>query len=697
MNKYLQSSIKDSANADQSGIIIPAPFTPTAHTKAKTVKKQYRPYVYVTASVLLLACLILAYLFTAKSVVLITFPQASKLEISGGLHFELADHFLMLPGEYQLSASLKGHFPLKQSFTVSELQNQQLNFEFTRLPGKLTLALQPQTPVAVFIDGKPVKQIENTISNIAAGKHLLTLNSERFLPFTTEVQIEGKEIEQSLEVKLTPAWANISFNSQPSGAQVYHLDKLLGITPLSAEVLQGEYQISYQKAGYKQTQRELKVTAGIDMTLDPVSLFKLTGKLVITSTPAGVSVTYGDQYLGTTPLTAAVKPDSSQPLLLFKDGYQEYATSLKVPSGQTVNQAFNLQPIVGEINFQVTPADALLYIDERLMGRANQQMTLPAKQQTVRIVKEGFVDYKTQILPNPSMEQVFSVQLKTLAQDKFDRLAPVIASGTGSKLKLFKPNDTFVMGASRREQGRRANEVRREIKLTRAFYLGLTEVTNKEFRLFKKDHSSGHVKGNSLNASKQPVVRITWLEAVTFCNWLSEKEQLEQVYQITDNKLTGINLDANGYRLPTEAEWVWAARYQGGKMLKYAWGESLPPKEGSANIGDIAGAAILGEIQPTYNDHYITTAPVASFTANEKGLYDLPGNVAEWIHDYYQIQTGLSLKTEKDPSGPESGDYHVIRGASWAHGTRTELRLSFRDYGNDKRDDLGFRIARNAL
>ncbi|WDE04012.1 SUMF1/EgtB/PvdO family nonheme iron enzyme [Thalassomonas viridans] len=697
MNKLLQSSIKDSNNADQPGIIIPAPFTPTAHSKVKAAKKQYRPYVYVTASLLLFACLILAYLFTAKSVVLVTFPQANKLEISGGLHFELADHFLMLPGEYQLSANLEGHFPLKQAFTVSELQNQQLNFEFTRLPGKLTLELEPQTPVSVLIDNKTVEHTGNTINNIPAGKRLLTLTSERFLPFTKEIQIEGKEITQTLPVKLTPAWANISFNSLPEGAEVYQQDILLGTTPFSAEVLRGEHQLRYQKAGYKPSQRELEVRAGIDMRLDPVTLFKLTGKLAVTSTPAGVSVTYGDQYLGTTPLTAAVKPDTNQSLLLFKDGYQEYSTSLTVPSGETVNKSFKLQPVVGEISFRVTPADALLYIDERLMGRANQKMTLPAKQQSIRIVKEGFVDYKTQILPNPSMEQVFSVQLKTFRQDKFDRLEPMISSTTGSKLKLFKPNDIFVMGASRREQGRRANEVRREINLTRAFYLGLTEVTNKEFRLFKKDHSSGHVKGNSLNGSKQPVVRITWLEAVTFCNWLSEKEQLQQVYQIEDNKLTGINLEANGYRLPTEAEWVWAARYQDGKMLKYAWGESLPPQEGSANIADIAGASILGEIQPTYNDNFITTAPVASFTANKKGLYDLPGNVAEWIHDYYQIQTGLSLKTEKNPSGPESGDYHVIRGASWAHGTRTELRLSFRDYGNDKRDDLGFRIARNAL
>ena len=79
----------------------------------------------------------------------------------------------------------------------------------------------------------------------------------------------------------------------------------------------------------------------------------------------------------------------------------------------------------------------------------------------------------------------------------------VITAAVGTKLKLFKPNDTFVMGASRREQGRRANEVKRTVQLSKAFYLAFTEVTNKEFRQFQRQHSSGHVKGNSLNGIQE--------------------------------------------------------------------------------------------------------------------------------------------------------------------------------------------------
>ena len=220
------------------------------------------------------------------------------------------------------------------------------------------------------------------------------------------------------------------------------------------------------------------------------------------------------------------------------------------------------------------------------------------------------------------------------------------------------------------------------------------EITNKEFKQFLQAHSSGHVKGNSLNGSNQPVVNISWIQAALFCNWLSEKDNLVPVYNIENNKLVGFELEQEGYRLPTEAEWTWASRYNNGNMLKYSWGPSLPPSKNAGNFADISGAPILGTIIPRYNDKYITSAPVGSFVNNNKGLFDLAGNVAEWQHDFYEINTGLSLTVEQNPSGPLTGDYHVIRGSSWAHGSRTTLRLSYRDYGNDKRNDVGFRIAR---
>ena len=94
-----------------------------------------------------------------------------------------------------------------------------------------------------------------------------------------------------------------------------------------------------------------------------------------------------------------------------------------------------------------------------------------------------------------------------------------------------------------------------------------------------------------------------------------------------------------------------------------------------------------------YNDNYNVSAPVGTFAPNDKGLHDIGGNVAEWIHDYYEIPEQDAVV---DPLGPNDGEYHVIRGASWQKGTITDLRLSFRDYGVDGRQDLGFRIARFA-
>jgi formylglycine-generating enzyme required for sulfatase activity len=94
-----------------------------------------------------------------------------------------------------------------------------------------------------------------------------------------------------------------------------------------------------------------------------------------------------------------------------------------------------------------------------------------------------------------------------------------------------------------------------------------------------------------------------------------------------------------------------------------------------------------------YNDNYIVSAPVKTFPADSRGIYDLAGNVAEWVHDYYEIPSAERIT---NPLGPESGEYHVIRGSSWMHGTITDLRLTFRDYGSDGRPDMGFRIARFA-
>jgi len=251
------------------------------------------------------------------------------------------------------------------------------------------------------------------------------------------------------------------------------------------------------------------------------------------------------------------------------------------------------------------------------------------------------------------------------------------------------------MGASRREPGRRTNEVLHPVSLARMFYLQTTEVTNAEFRLFQASHSSGQVQGNSLNREHQPVVQVSWQQAAQFCNWLSRKEGLKPFYKEAKGIVVGHNRAAIGYRLPTEAEWAWAARVEGETILKFPWGDQFPPTSTVENYADSASANVTGRVINGYQDGHVVSANVASFSASKKRLYDMGGNVAEWAHDVYIIPASDGV-SQLDPTGAQSGDNYVIRGASWAHSKIADLRLSFRDYGQAGRDDVGFRIARYA-
>ena len=372
---------------------------------------------------------------------------------------------------------------------------------------------------------------------------------------------------------------------------------------------------------------------------------------------------------------------------------------LALARGDTAERGVTLSPELGEVRFVIEPPDANILVNGQAVGTGNQTLDLPAVAQRIEITLPGYATFKTEVLPKPGLPQQVRVTLLTEAAARKAAMKPSITTPLGQTLALVDPSvesqNTFTMGASRRDPGRRANEVEHPVELRRAFYIASTETTNAQFRQFEATHDSGLIESHSLDRDHQPVAGISWQQAASFCNWLSRLEGLPPFYRENQGIVIGFNPSSTGYRLPSEAEWAFAARVEGDQLRRFAWGDEFPPTEVVTNVADNTSALVTGRILNGYTDQFVVSAPVGSFPPNHRGLHDMGGNVAEWVHDGYLIPSA-NAELEIDPLGAQRGDNYTIRGGSWALSRLSELRLTFRDYGERGRDDLGFRIARYA-
>jgi len=672
--------------------IVPIDFTPHSE-ESQVFSYKFKWLHVVVASFLLVSISAAWFVLTARSVFVEVEPITAEMSIDTGISFKLGQRYLMRTGSYQLTLKNEGYHDTVTRLLVSEEQSQTHPFVMRKLPGIISFDSADISEARIRIDGVDIGQTPLSNIEVEPGEHQLSISKDRYLDYGETISIEGRTVEQSFSARLEPAWATVSLTTTPSGADVLVDGELVGSTPINAEIIQGQRDLVLKLAGHKAWQEEFDVLAGEDFSVPLVELEPADGLLFIQSNPTAASVTIGGDFKGLTPLEVALPPSANHELTFFKNGYNSNTISIQTQANEERELNINLEPIVMTVSVMAQPEDAELYVDGEFRGAANQTIELMAASQQIEIRKSGFIPYSTEFTSRPGLEQVISVSLKSLEQARLEQIKPVIVSAAGQSLKLFYPG-AFTMGASRREAGRRPNENLRDIKLERPFYLSNREVTNAEFRLFNSEHSSGTLEGLTLDNEAQPAVRITWVQAALFCNWLSDQESLPHFYEVAGEDIVGFNAESTGYRLPTEAEWAWAARTDGsGNQLKYSWGATLPPEENSGNFADITAQAYLGQILFDYDDGYLATAPVASFAANQYELYDMAGNVSEWVHDFYGA-VGAVGGVEVDPLGPREGQFHTIRGSSWAHGSVTELRLSFRDFGEDARDDVGFRIAR---
>ncbi|MCL2444278.1 MAG: formylglycine-generating enzyme family protein [Treponema sp.] len=227
---------------------------------------------------------------------------------------------------------------------------------------------------------------------------------------------------------------------------------------------------------------------------------------------------------------------------------------------------------------------------------------------------------------------------------------------------------TFTMGSPANEARRESDEIQRQVTIS-SFQMSRYPVTQREYQEVMGTNPS-HFRGDNL-----PVEMVSWFDAIEYCNRRSQREGLTPAYTISgsgDNRTVTWNRNANGYRLPTEAEWEYACRA----------GTTTPWNTGTSITTD----------QANYNNVIGRTTPVDRYPANRWGLYDMHGNVWEWCWDLYGP---YASGAQTNPTGAVSGDYRVLRGGSWILSVEY-ARSAFRNVdGPYYRDDfLGFRLAR---
>ncbi len=491
-----------------------------------------------------------------------------------------------------------------------------------------------------------------------------------------------------LRLELEPLLGALRVVTDPKVTGEVSLEgKRVGLTGNVIEELEpGIYDVEVRARGYEPGRAEAKVHgygAVDEITLELVAL-ALVGTLTLSSDPAGADLLINGAAQGRAPQTLTGEVGAKLQVVALYPGHDVARATLTVREGAQ-KHTLRLPARVGTVELFPTPTNAMIRIDGELELR--RKLELPQREHQIEVSAPGHITRTYRLTPHPESAARLSV-----------RLLPESVAATGRRQKWeqeqklqfvsYRPYESFAIETTRRKI---------PVRLTRPFAILDREVSNKLYRKFRDSHDSGKFKGKTLDNGSQPAVRMSWNDAALFANWASEQAGVAPFYRMKDGQVRGFDASAIGYRLPTDAEWVWLTRREG----RFAWGDGRPPNR-FANMADRTASKLLSQVSKEYTDGFEVSAPVGSLQPVTRGkLYDLPGNVAEWIHDVYGSDVKLLIDTggrgvseeRVDPLGVAKGQFHVVRGFSWRTSSQRELSLAYRNYGAKGKLDVGFRLA----
>jgi formylglycine-generating enzyme required for sulfatase activity len=400
------------------------------------------------------------------------------------------------------------------------------------------------------------------------------------------------------------------------------------------------------------------------------------GWLTVTSVPSGLTVRVNGKEVGTTPLNAHELDPGYYEVLVSDPRYVEAGERFNFAKGERKTVAATLTPREGWIKVQAkdergNAVDGEVWVDGAKAGKTYAPAAVLVGSHNVEV-------------RSPSGSWSGKVEVR---EKEVTAVAAKVAGGSGAtarsksgiEMVLIRPG-AFTMGSPSSEPGRENDETQHTVTITRGFYLGRTEVTQGQWKAVMGNNPSHF----SSCGDDCPVESVSWTEAVEFCNKLSDREGLSRCFRGSGSDATW-DQGCTGYRLPTEAEWEYAAR--AGTTTAFSTGTCLSTDQANYNGNDPQQGCPKGRYRRT-------TVKVGSFAPNAWGVYDTIGNVWEWTWDWYDAYLGVAAT---DPVGAGGGWYRVDRGGSWS--SNAQYCRSADRYYNDpgyRSGDLGFRLARSA-
>nr|VFJ49087.1 MAG: Formylglycine-generating enzyme, required for sulfatase activity, contains SUMF1/FGE domain [Candidatus Kentron sp. DK] len=519
---------------------------------------------------------------------------------------------------------------------------------------------------------------------------------------TADAEPKGARAEPERETASPPAKpsppqpASLMIQSNIPDARVYVDEKELGVPGSSYALDAGEYQIRVEKPGFAPFRTRIRLEAAQTKNLN-AQLQPLPAKLSLQANVSGGRLYIDNRLVGKIDAEPLSLSPGKHTIRLEKKLFLPLEKEIELARGEERAMRVTLQPEPGELAVEANIPESAVFIDKKPAAAfGSAPYRLPPGKHTLRVENQGYRPYEIAIDISPGEKKAVDVWLIRRLPAPGGTLRDPLKDAEPGPAMVVIPAGEFLMGSPAGENGRLEQEgPRRQVRIPRNFALGQTEVTVGQFRTFfektgyrteaergrgcrsqvgsswKRIQENNWRKPGFPQGEDHPVACVSWRDATVYTEWLTEQ--------------TG-----ERYRLPTEAEWEYAAR--AGTDTPFSLGNCL-----STDQANYYGKVDYGSCRTRTGQSREKSVPARTFPANPWGLYEVHGNVWEWTEDCWH-ETYQDAPANGAPWGTKSGgdcSRRVVRGGAW-YSPPVNLRSAtrYRNAVNATLGNVGFRLAR---